>query len=953
MDDAYAKVENSTNTNLLHRISSAPKTDVLTIALCPEIPMSPIRPLQFFRVRIVLRTSENIFMHAFHAANLYALLAAAQGKGSGGPSGVPDGALLDAVEQCRAQLDPDDSYAFGLTLLAIPERASATLATLVSGLRLLGKTREAASLIWGGNFRVQDVTDLVAGHSWSQGRALVPISEEHLLLERKRLSDMRRWTLHYSSPFRSERPRRHHLPGRGFLDRDYFPIETFTKRLWDRLAGLQLVSGAPPALNGARIVTNRLFWLDFSYGPAQSRKRMGGVVGRIAFENLPPAWIDAFIWGQYVRTGLNTKFGFGAYRIEELGPEPFACRRAMGLLELALTKGLLTPDKEDVPAGRLLVLAEQMRAGTYRPAPPEQFELLRADGSSRRIAVTPPEDRALQRAILRTLTRGLDQFMEDASYAYRKGLGRQAAARALTQAVAGGYRWAVQADVHQFFDSIDHLELADRLEAYLADGSLVDAILTWVRTGAPFPERGLPTGSPLAPLLANLFLDRFDEIVTAEGGRLIRYADDLLILTRSQPEAERLLAVAQREAAALELALNESKTHIFDLKRPFEFLGFRFEFHTSWKSAACHPPRLVEELGWKEARPSGPAPGDWRFAGEYQAPPEEDAIVIAGPGAYRVYLDRGSLVCGDGRHGAGQPLDALEMVVLLGEPDIAASALLELAERGLPVVLADASLRLCANLNADGPFENLEAVAGQFRVAQDEAARLALARALVAAKLANYATLAHAVCAAADAAVLAQALRELAARCPTAASFDELLGLEGAGGRLWYGHFPMLLGSGWAFPGRVAPAAEDPVNVLLNIAFTQLYRWAQLATRAAGLLPGLGILHRPRAGHAALASDLVEPFRPVLERAVLRLLRLLKPGDFRHTPNGRFALTIAPPAQQLVMAELARSLRQGLAAPGGEPRSYRRHLLVNTRHLARHLGDPTVPWAPFLLPSQP
>src|SRR5437763_1338150 len=98
-----------------------------------ERPMS----IQVFRVRLVLQATDRIFMHAFHAGNLYALLAAAQGKGSDGPSGVPDGVLLDAPEQCRARLDPEDTYAFGLTLLA-GDRAGPTLATLVRGLRLLG-----------------------------------------------------------------------------------------------------------------------------------------------------------------------------------------------------------------------------------------------------------------------------------------------------------------------------------------------------------------------------------------------------------------------------------------------------------------------------------------------------------------------------------------------------------------------------------------------------------------------------------------------------------------------------------------------------------------------------------------------------------------------------------------------------------------------------------------------
>lgn len=220
--------------------------------------------LQVFRVRLVLQATDKIFMHAFHAGNLYALLAAAQGKGTDGASGVPDGVLLDAPEQCRAQLDPEDSYAFGLTLLAVPDRAGPTLAAIVRGLRLLGKAREAPGLVWGGNFRVRDVADLVADRSWGDGDPLRPVPDDRFHSETEMLAAFPQWTVRFSSPFRSERPRRDQQPGRGFLDRDYFPVETFARRLWDRLAGLELVTGDQPLCGDGRIADNRLHWLDLT-----------------------------------------------------------------------------------------------------------------------------------------------------------------------------------------------------------------------------------------------------------------------------------------------------------------------------------------------------------------------------------------------------------------------------------------------------------------------------------------------------------------------------------------------------------------------------------------------------------------------------------------------------------------------------------------------------------------
>lgn len=911
-----------------------------------------LSPPRIFRMRVVLQAMDNIRMHAFHAGTLYALLAAAASRGRQTAPGIPDGLLLDAPEQCRAIFEPGDRYAFGFTLLAHPDQVGALATDMIRGLKELGKKKIAQGLVWGGNYKVTDVHDLVADHLWAEGDDLTPVPTERFVHEIDQLAGTPACTLEFTSPYRSERPNRDREPGRGFLDRAYFPPQLFARRLWERLAGLGIVTGPAPSVGEWTVADNRLVWLDFSYGPAQSRKRLGGVVGRIAFANVPPDWHRALVWGQYVRAGLNTRFGFGSFRITELGPMMYPCRRAQSLLDLALRRVMLDGADPDVPVGVLNHRADQLREGSYQPTTPMLVDLPDGDGSTRRLAIPSPEDRALQRAVLHALTPGLDVFLEDTSFAYRRGLGRHSAARGLALAWSAGFRWAVRADVHRFFDSIDHFELQARLDAYIADAPMVQALMMWVRTGAPFEGRGLPTGAPLAPLLANLFLDGFDERITAEGGRLIRYADDFLILTRTRQDADRLHAAAAREAANLQLLLNHEKTQILNLREPFDFLGFNFYRDEHWQHSAFHPPRLVDELGWTDASAS-PERGFRRaIPAEIEHPADDEGIVIAGPGAYRVAIDRNRLFCGDGAHTAGIEPDLLGAVILLGEPDIAGSVLTRLATQGVPVFIADASLRQVALLIGETGLENTDAVAAQLRLAADEPRRLALARALVAAKLKNYAVFGASLPGKRETKSLTDWLCELAGTCATVNTIDELLGVEGSAARGWYAALDARLPPGWSFPGRVAPNAEDPVNVLLNLAFTYLHRWAQLAVKAAGLLPGVGFLHRPRAGHPALASDLMEPFRPIMEAAVLELLRKLRPEDFRSTPRGRFALTVLPKAYQQILGELTRAMRRGIAlAPSLDPRSYRRHLLGSTRNLARHLVDPAVPWAPFALPG--
>jgi len=914
---------------------------------------------QLYRVRVLLKASQRVRLQAYQAAAIYALLAAANGRRSGSPA-LPDGVLLDTPEQCRPEVGPGEHYAFGFTLLAADNaHAGAVVTELLRGLADVGESAEAGEPVWGGNFRIAQVEDLVAGRAWidlaALPIALTPVPAAHLETEKRRATECSRFNFHFTSPLRVHRRKRFTRPGHAFLDSGYFDAAQFVERLWDRLAGLGFLDGPCPPTADIEIADNHLIWLDFTYGPAAQRKRFGGVVGRITLARIPQVLTEALVLGQYVRAGLNTRFGFGAYRLEVLGAEPYPCRRAASLLEVAFGGPELdrAAHEAELASGRLRALSARVLNGSYQPASHEVAELSEPDGRTRKLAIPTIEDRALQRAVLKVLAPGLDLFFEDSSLAFRRNLGRHRAARALADAWADGYRWAVRADLHRFFDSIDHAELRRRLDAYLPDLPTVELLMAWVRAGAPFAGMGLPTGAPVSPLLANLFLDGFDETIAAEGGRLVRYADDFMILTRDQAEADRLLEAARRAAADVELRLNDEKTAAVDLARPFEFLGFRFEKHQHWQVTAGQEPLLVEELGWRDARSPIPFPVAIQLPGENDDAGDEAGLLVAGPGRFPIHIVGQALQCGDGRQSSDR--SGLEAVVLIGEPELNGGVLRELAGRGIPLFITDRYLRNPVVLFGDVCSHSTDAIASLLRDDPEAAARaLHLARPLITAKLCNYAALADVHPGRREDRETGVRLRELAGRAECASSFDELLGLEGAAARQWYQALPGRLPAGWSFSSRVAPNADDPVNVLLNIAFTFLHRWSSLAVRAAGLLPEVGLLHRPRAGHAALASDLQEVFRHVMERAVLEILARLSPRDFRRTPAGRFALTLSPYAAQQVAAGLHRSFRRAVLAQGQiEAKSYRRHLFALARALRRRLLEPEAPWQVFTHSAKP
>ena len=384
---------------------------------------------------------------------------------------------------------------------------------------------------------------------------------------------------------------------------------------------------------------------------------------------------------------------------------------------------------------------------------------------------------------------------------------------------------------------------------------------------------------------------------------------------------------------------------MIDVREPFDFLGYLFRHEERWQYAGPSGPRRVQELGWKDADRT---PSVLALALPQETPHQSGAgVIVAGPGI--ALLD----VVGDSLRirgaGAGDdkdiPLSTLERLIVLGPAGWSPDAPGKLLRHGVPVhLLSDAGWPI-GDLVSEPP-DNPEAIWLQCQAAADPAIALLLARPLVRAKLRNFAALLESATEPGE--PTAVRLRELAEDCMTAASLDALRGHEGAGAAAWYRRLPSLLGRGFSFRLRVAPDADDPVNVLLNMGHTMLYRHAIAACRAAGLSPAVGFLHASEGRYASLAADLQEPFRHLVERAVILATRILKPSQFVQRFEGPYPLVLEHHASKRFHALMQRSWKTGVIGKGQtEPRPWLGQLLATARGLRRRLVDPESPWEPF------
>ena len=193
------------------------------------------------------------------------------------------------------------------------------------------------------------------------------------------------------------------------------------------------------------------------------------------------------------------------------------------------------------------------------------------------------------------------------SYGFRPGRGAKDALLKV------GHDWVVAADLKSYFDTIPHERLLALLKARVADGRVLALVESFLRAGVleetkgwQPTECGTPQGGVISPLLANLYLDPLDHQMARAGCEMVRYADDFVILCRTQAEAQRALAAVSAWVSEAGLTLHPEKTRVVDARAPggFDFLGYHFTRGMKWPRAKSLG-KLKERVRAKTARMDG------------------------------------------------------------------------------------------------------------------------------------------------------------------------------------------------------------------------------------------------------------------------------------------------------------------------------------------------------------
>jgi len=241
----------------------------------------------------------------------------------------------------------------------------------------------------------------------------------------------------------------------------------------------------------------------------------------------------------------------------------------------------------------LQLLSESLRAGSYRPQPIRRVWIAKPGSKEKRpLGIPTVRDRVAQAAIRNVMEPIFERDFAAQSYGFRPERGTKDALRRVTELLKAGYVHVVDADFQSYFDTIPRQPLLEQVRVKVADGKVLDLLDMYlgqeVMENAKHwaPEGGTPQGAVISPLLSNIYLDPLDHRMAQHGYEMVRYADDFVILCRSQSEAQRALCEVEEWTTAAGLRLHPEKTRIVDASQHggFDFLGYHFERGYRWPS---------------------------------------------------------------------------------------------------------------------------------------------------------------------------------------------------------------------------------------------------------------------------------------------------------------------------------------------------------------------------------
>ena len=626
----------------------------------------------------------------------------------------------------------------------------------------------------------------------------------------------------------------------------------------------------------------------------------------------------------------------------------------MAFAKVQVNKGCAGGDGQSIDAfvkrlpQAITTLSGRLRNGTYTPRALRSHAIDKKDGHKRLLTIPSVSDRIVQTSVAQILTPLIDPTFSDDSFAYRPGKSVQQATSRISALYGMGYTWALEADIEKTFDTMPHAPILDRLDAILKGKSgaeqLIDLIALWLVHAQTTDGVGLAQGSPLSPLLANLLLDTLDDAFDGPNARIVRFADDFLILTRNQESA----LAAQSKATALlgqfGLALKSNETRVTSFDRGFQFLGKLF-VRSLVMPAPDEPDAesadIMSELAESDAQDAAQDSAGHDSGGKILYVTDPDRLVAIEGRSFAVKSSLG------------------DTLVRIAPSRVAR---IELSDRcDLPQDVMRHALATQTHISLiNGHGEEVGAVLppindraslhlAQARVCLSPDLSFDLARRIIDGRMRNQRTRLTVLNRKPQDSDVIRAIKDLG-RCirklpHVTGDISTLRGHEGHAAAIYWPALGRLCRAHAGAFKRERPA-KTPLNAAINYLTAMLARDIRAAVMTAGLHPGFGVLHSATDGHDACVWDLMEGFRARLcEGLAVTLFNRgrLKVDMFEERSAG---MHIAPDGRRALIVGYEQALDRTMRSHHtGKKHALRRIMIEEARALSRHFQAPAD--APF------
>lgn len=745
------------------------------------------------------------------------------------------------------------------------------------------------------------------------------------------------FTLKFITPLRIERKEEDRKKGETLFDPKYFDGNQFFKLLYKRAADLyklnfgEFPSSEIPENPDIEILDKYFIWVD---SPKDENKlTLGGIIGYIKFKaELNDFWRRILWFGQVMHAGKSSSNGFGKYVIDGTIFQNRIVKPSKTYLQSILAKENLHRAFEHIKnnsefAGvdgispevyennldeNINNLIEETISQNYFPDKLQGIIIPKSESKIRALAIPTIKDRILQRAAVQIINESIELLLEENSYAYRKGLSRSGAAFAINEAHKNGFNYILESDIQSFFDNVNWNILFKKLDILFGDDPINKLIKDWVTSDVVFEgitikrSKGLPQGAVISPLLANLYLDDFDEALQNEF-KLIRYADDFVILCKSKEQAEKALQEAKNALSNLALDIKPSKTRITTFEEGFQYLGYLFinsliidkkkdenEIHhsnfeinpenipdSSWLTLLdIDKIKLINKNHLQEITPLSKNEVQEILLDKFP-------FYVTNNTSIHVDTDNIELIYEENMEETHKkyPIKDLSSVVILGSNKISLPAIFKLNEQNVPIYFCKPTGELKLSIPLNNPDYNLWY--NQITLANDPIFTLEFAKELVKAKINNHKVIANRIT---DNDETKSYFNSLINKTNFASSLETLRGIEGTSASYFFEIMNNELPDEWKFENRNRRPPQDPVNSMLSFGYTIIYHHISTALQIEGLNPQVGFFHKPSNRYYPLASDIQEEFRHIIDSLVIYIIKrnMVKHDDFIFNENNYY-----------------------------------------------------------------